>query len=126
MVWSKPGKTFVESQKAAKSWASVVRGNPTPPVTVKRPLAGSESVDTTALGAITPTQVQDYNQGPTQVSLLPRSQRMDTLQPPQSPVLADAVAQLQVLVASVQSMATTVGQLGGQLHSLQTEVTVMK
>ena len=41
-------------------------------------------------------------------------------------MLADVVAQLQVLVASVQSIATTVGQLGGQLHSLQTEVTVMK
>ena len=51
---------------------------------------------------------------------------MDTLQPPQSPVLADVVAQLQVLMASVQSIATTVGQLGSQLHSLQTEVTVMK
>ena len=83
-------------------------------------------MDTTALGAITPTQVQDNNQGPTQVSLSPRSQRMDTLQPPQSPVLADVVAQLQVLMASVQSIATTVGQLGGQLHSLQTEVTAMK
>ena len=118
----KTGKTTVESQKAAKSWASVVRGNPTPPVTVKRPLAGSDSMDTTALGAITPTQVQDNNQ----VSLSPRSQRMDTLQPPQSPVPADEVAQLQVLMASVQSTATTVGQLGGQLISLQTEVTVMK
>ena len=51
---------------------------------------------------------------------------MDTLQPPQCPVLADVVAQLQVLMASVQSIATTVGQLGGQLHALQTEVTVMK
>ena len=51
---------------------------------------------------------------------------MDTLQPPQSPVLADVVAQLQELMASVQSIATTVGQLGGQLISLQTEVTVMK
>ena len=83
-------------------------------------------MDTTALGAITPTQVQDNNQGPTQVSLSLRSQRMDTLQPPQSPVPADVVAQLQVLMASVQSIATTVGQLGGQLHSLQTEVAVMK
>ena len=117
LVWSKPGKTTVESQKVAKSWASVVRGNPTPPVTAKRPLAGSESMDTTALGAITPTQVQDNNQGPTQVS---------TLQPTQAPVLADVVPQLQVLMASVQSIATTVGQLGGQLHSLQAEVTVMK
>ena len=59
-------------------------------------------MDTTALGAITPTQVQDNNQGPTQVSLSPRSQRLDTLRPPQSPVLADVVAQLQVLMASVQ------------------------
>ena len=99
---------------------------PAEPVTAKRPLAGSESMDTTALGAITPTQVQDNNQGPTQVSLSPRSQRLDTLQPPQYPVLADVVAQLQVLMASVQSIATTVGQLGGQLHSFQTEVTVMK
>ena len=125
LVWSKKRKTAVESQKAAKSWASVVRGHPTPPVTAKRPLAGSESTDTTALGAITPTQVQDNNQGPTQVSLSPRSQRLDTLQPPQSPVLADVVAQLQVLMESIQSIATTVGQ-GGQLHSLQAEVTVMK
>ena len=62
----------------------------------------------------------------TQVSLSPRSQRLDNLQLPQSPVLADVVAQLQVLMASVQSIATTVGQLGGQLHSLQTGVTVMK
>ena len=106
--------------------ARVVRGNPTPPVTAKRPLAGSELMDTTGLGAITPTQVQDNNQGPTHVSLSPRSQRMDTLRPPQSPVLADVVAQLQALMASVQSIATTVGQLGGQLHVLQTEVTVMK
>ena len=29
-------------------------------------------------------------------------------------------------MASVQSIATTVGQLGGHLRSLQTEVTVMK
>ena len=29
-------------------------------------------------------------------------------------------------MASVQSSATTVGQLGGQPHSLQTSVTVMK
>ena len=41
-------------------------------------------------------------------------------------MLADVVAQLQVLMASVQSIATTVGQPMGQLHSLQTEVTVMK
>ena len=116
----KTRKTTAESQKAAKSWASV-RGNPTPPVTAKRPLAGSESMDATALGAITPTQAQDNNLGPTQVSLSPRSQRLDSLQPPQSPVLADVVAQLQVLMASVQSIATTVGQLGVQLHSLQTE-----
>ena len=109
LVWSKSGKTTAESQKAAKSWASVVRGNPTPPVTAKRPLAGSESMDTSALGAINPTQVQDNNQGHTQVSLSPRSQRFYTLQPPQSPVLADVVAQLQVLMASVQSIATTVG-----------------
>ena len=115
-----------ESQKAARSWASVVRGNPTPPATAKRPLAGSEPMDTTALGAITPTQVQDNNQGPTQVSLSPRSQRLDPLQTPQPPVLADVVAQLQVLMASVQSIATTVGQVGGQLHSLQTEVTARR
>ena len=57
LVWSKPGKTTAGSQKAAKSWASVVRGNTTPPVSAKRPLAGSESMDPTALGAITPTQV---------------------------------------------------------------------
>ena len=91
-VWSKPGKTTAESQKAATSWASVVRGNPAPPVTAKRPFAGSESMDATALGAITPTQVQDNNLGPTQVSLSPRSQRLDTPQPPQSPVLADSRA----------------------------------
>ena len=82
-------------------------------------------MDATALGAITPTEVQDNNPGPTQVSLPPRSKRLDTLQPPQSPVLAYVVAQLQVLIASVQSIATTVGQLWDQLHSLQTEVTVM-
>ena len=40
------------------------------------------------------------------------------------PVLANIAAQLQVLTASVQSIATTVGQLGGQLQSLQ--VTEMK
>ena len=66
-------------------------------------------------------QVQDNNLGPTQASLSPRSQRLDTLQPPQSRVLTDVVAQLEVLMASVQSIATTVGQLGSQLHSLQTE-----
>ena len=57
---------------------------PRKPVAAKRPLTASESINTTALGAITPTQVQD-NLGPIQVSLSPRSQRSDTLQPPQSP-----------------------------------------
>ena len=120
LVWSKPGKTTAESQKAARSWASVVRGNSTPPVTAKRPLAESEPMDTTALGAITPTQVQDNNQGPTQVSLSPRSQRLDPLQSPQPPVLADVVAQLQVLMAPVQSIATTVGSEASCIPS-QTE-----
>ena len=121
--WEKLQWKVKRLQNLGRVWSEET---PTPPVTVKRPLAGSESMDTTALGAITPTQVQDNNQGPTQVSLSPRSQRMDTLQPPQSPVLADVVSQLHVLMASVQSTATTVGQLGGQLHSLQTQVTVMK
>ena len=57
-------------------------------MTAQRPRAGSESMDTTVLGAITPTQVQDNNQGPTQVSHSARSQLMDTLQLPQSPVLS--------------------------------------
>ena len=105
LVWSKPRKTTAESQKAARCWASVVRGNPTPPVTAKRPLAGK--------------RVDGHDSS---VSLSPRSQRLDPLQTPQPPVLADVVAQLQVLMASVQSIATTVGQM----HSLQTEVTVMK
>ena len=53
-------------------------------------------------------------------------QRLDALQPPPSPVLADITAQLQVLMATMQSIATTVGQLGGQMQSLQAEVTEMK
>ena len=96
--------------KRLRNPGRVVRGNPTPPVTAKRPLAGSESMDTTALGAITPTQVQDNNQGPTQVSLSPRSQRLDTLQPPQSPVLADVVAQLQVLMEREGSHGEALGE----------------
>ena len=58
--------------------------------------------------------------------LSPRSQQSGGLQPPLSPVLADIAAQLKVLMASVQSIATTVGQLGSKLQSLQAEVTEMK
>ena len=71
LVWSTPGKTTAEGH----------RGDPTPPVAAKRSLAGSESMDMTVLGAISPTLVQDCNQAPTQVSLSPRSHRMDALQP---------------------------------------------
>ena len=136
LVWSKLGKTTDKSQKAARSWASVVRGDsrkataiPLPvtrPVAAKRPLAGGESMDTTDVGAISPALVQDYSQAPTQLLLLQRMQRLDTLQLPPSPVLADIAAQLQVLMASTQSIATTVGQLGGQMQSFQAEVTEMK
>ena len=40
--------------------------------------------------------------------------------------LADIASQLQVLMSSTQSVMTTVGQLGGQMRSLQAEVTEMK
>ena len=136
LVSSKPGKPTEESQKAARSWASVVRGDsrkataiPLPvtrPVAVKRALAGGESMDTTDVGAVSFALVQDYSQAPTPVLLSQRMQRLDDLQPPPSPVLADITAQLQVLMASMQSIATTVGQLCGQMQSLQAEVTEMK
>ena len=128
LVWSKPGTTTEEGQKAAKSLASVARIDPRKatvvpvpvmrPVAAKRPLARGESMDTTDVGAISPSPVQDCSQAPTQVMLSPRSQRVG--------FLADITAQLQGLMASVQSIATTVGQLGGQMQSLQAEVTEMK
>ena len=88
--------------------------------------SGSQQMDTTVYGAVSPTLVRNSTQWPAQISLSPRSQRMDTLEPPQTPVLADIAAQLQVLLSSMQSIATTVGQLGGQMQSLQAEVMEMK
>ena len=89
------------------------------------------------------TQVQDNNQRPSPVS---GSQKMDTSMPPPSPKfrtahrflcsslspgslptrLADIASQLQVLMSSMRTIMTTVGQLGGQMKSFQAEVTEMK
>ena len=41
-------------------------------------------------------------------------------------MLSEITSQLQTLMASVQSIASTVGQLGGQMQSLQAEVSEMK
>ena len=84
--------------------ATVVPVSVTRPKAAKRPLAGGESMDTTDFGAISPTLVQDCNRASTQFLLSPRSQQLDALQPPPSPVLADIAAQLLVFMASVQSL----------------------
>ena len=110
------GKPRKRARKLQDIGASAVLATAVPvPVTspeaAKRPLVGGESKDTTDFGAVSPTLVQDCNQTFTQVLLFPSSQRLDALQPPLSPVLADIAAQLQVLMASVQSIATAVGQL---------------
>ena len=115
----KPRKRARKLQDPGQVWSRETRRKLLP----KRPVADGESMDTTEFGAISPTVVQDCSQAPTQVLLSPRSQRLDALQPSPSPVRADIARQLQVLTASVQSIATYVRQLA---VSLQAEVTEMK
>ena len=72
-------------------------------------------MDTSSVGAASLTQVQNSTQFPVQIS--PRTRPTE---------LADIASHLQVLMSSMQSIMTTVGQLGGQMRSLQAEVTEMK
>ena len=101
------GVVWGDSKKAAAVLVSVTR-----PEAAKRSLPNGESVDTTQFGAISWCGTAARRQH--RFCSLHDRNRLDALQPPPSPVLADTAAQLQVPTASVQPMATTVGQLGAQ------------
>ena len=85
--------------------------------TLPSPVSGSQQMDTSRVGAASLTQVQNSTQVPVQISLSPGSRPTE---------LTDIASQLQVLMSSKQTITTTVGQLRGQMKSLQAEVTEMK